>query len=793
MTGASSSSSSSPQSHLTQPQKQQQQGTSQQGTMSPRSPVMSRGESRDQRAQPQTRQPPFKEPDREVALKVRVLALETRGKDLCVRLDAITNHPSYRLSHYPPFLRSFRDLSFFALSLSIHVPTHILSSLPLPSPNFDSSPPESRLLSHRLAKWFARLTAEPAHRDHPETRNFIESEYSYQPIAPNPEFVGPLVQRRWRTAMDHAIQAERGMSLDIGGGLGLPTGVLSTPATPSRSKGSGFLGFGGGKSGASSSAAVPGGKGLSLSRNVNDEDEDLVAARMEVTRLELQFSQAAKQGDKTLQAKTKVTQELHALSNKLHTFAGLEDTRQMSHQMGLPAELRKLADGIPTIDVTQQAASNTDLLTLLYQLSYQSANARSAKEALLARNALVEEHHEASKRALLKKREVEGLKARMGVGSAGISRDRIEFAIEDFSEASRYAHALRQSLQAMSSTMHKSLQGHSRNAHSDLQQALVEHAKGNIFHLRKNILGLKNLRTSVKGEHVEGLGLLSSPDDHTVGSNPMLSEALPAAASVDEPPPIEVSSSATLTDSSTAESGDASSRPMVSGPENQPQATSATQEQPPRSEAMQKSTSTSSTTNDVTPSSSMYSEPNASTPTSTSSRATERRPPVRNPWTGSTDSGFSRDYTHQPVPAQTSGFSGQESITSSQGTGHHERFATPPLPRAASQSQSMFLSRPREEPEANQGPPPPPPAELPFASSSSGFLPRSDAGFGSQSRFAGGRVSPQATDNATPSASSFLSHSGGFNRGVAGSGTSTKGNKGRLTASDAAKSLAGRF
>lgn len=292
--------------------------------------------------------------------------------------------------------------------------------------------------------------------------------------------------------MDNAAQIEKGISIDLGAGLGLPSGVLSTSASPSKGGGGWF----GGSSGKAS--ILPGGKGMSLSRNVHDEDEDLVAARMEVTRLELQFSDALLKGQGVIEARSKVSQELSALSNRLHTLAGVEDTRQLSSELGLPNDLRALADGLPAVDLTQQAMSHTDAMTLAYQLSYQSSNARSAKECLLARNALVEEHHDASKRAILKKREVETLKSRMGSG--GINRDRIELAIEEFGEATRYANALRYTLAGLSKTMHDSLKGHSKNAHADLQGALMEHAKGSVYHLQRNLMALKGLRADLRGQ-----------------------------------------------------------------------------------------------------------------------------------------------------------------------------------------------------------------------------------------------------------------------------------------------------
>ncbi|CAO1614909.1 unnamed protein product [Parajaminaea phylloscopi] len=460
---------------------------------------------------------------RQPLLRIRVLSVERRPRDLAIRFDAQTNIGSFRKSYYQPFTRTYAELALFVLSLSVQVPTHILAALPLPTPALvaDNNLADGRLLCYTLARWFSRLTNEAAHRDHAETRNFVETDYSYHPLPPNEDYAPPLVYKRWHAVMAQAAQeakANSTVSIDVvGPSLGLPHGVLAASSSSHTASRGGLLGFGvKGSSGsaAGSSAAAIGGKGLSLSRNVHDDDEDLVAARMEVTRLELQFSDAAQKGTALISARSGVTTQLHALSNRLHTFAGVEATRPLAAGLKFPEDLKALADGIVRVDLAQQATSHSDSLSSLYQLAYQANNARSAKEALLARNALVEEHFEASKRALVKKREIESLKVRMGShsGNGTITRDRIELAIQDFHEASRYAAHLKMVLDRMGAQLHGSLRDHSRNAHSDLKQALQEHAKGSVFHLRKEIAELKRLRAMLRGEQVDAVSTMDGRD-----------------------------------------------------------------------------------------------------------------------------------------------------------------------------------------------------------------------------------------------------------------------------------------
>lgn len=532
--------------------------------------------------------------------------------------------------------------------------------------------------------------------------------------------------------MDHAATIERGISIDLGAGLGLPSGVLSTPAAPARSGGGGFLGFGGSKS---SSATVPGGKGMSLSRNVHDEDEDLVAARMEVTRLELQFSEAASKGFKVVETRSKVTDQLSALSNRLHTLAGVEDTRQLSSELGLPNDLRKLADGLPAVDLTQQATSHTETMTLLYQLTYQSSNARAAKEALLARNALVEEHHEASKRTMLKKREIEGLKARMGTG--GISRDRIEIAIEEYGEASRYANALRMDLARLSKTMHGSLKNHSRNAHADLQAALVDHARGTIFHLKKDIQALKGLRADLRRDQ-------KAPQKSDVGQEAGPSQSIASLKSVGDggmesgkEPPAQVGDTtfdalARSGDASGADEGEAAlpTRVLPEGTKNEDAEGTASATRGAGSSTSREPSQTRQ------PSARLP----AQTPPMSSPPPPLARPPVSNPWTkGSFESSQRFDQGSSATPERLPAASPAWSQPGTDSNMTQSLYQPSP---------SQYQQQQQQQTGGAEGGP----------MGGSGFLSRSDAGFGSSR----------------------------------GGGPAMRG-RGRISASEAARSLAGRF
>lgn len=447
---------------------------------------------------------------RDVFLRVRIQTIEKAKKDLLVRFDAQTNSPHFRASSYPGVTRSYRELCLYALALSLSSPAIIVPALPLPSTTA-SGLEDTRILRLMLGRWFSRVLAEPSLRDHSETRTLIEADFAYQPTPPGTGS-SSAARKRFANAMASAASVAYG-GVDSTGGL--PNGVLATSASAgsrTSSGGFGILGLGGSS------------KNLSTSRSLYDDDEDLVAARAEVTRLEMQFADAAEASEKLAHSRRSLTATLSDLSIKLSNLGAVEEIRPPSLRLGLPYVLKRTAYTARRLGELQDALSNTELLTIGDAVAYQSINARAAKEAMLARNALVEEHHNAQKATVNKKREAEHLKMQRNLRA-----DRVDDALEELEEAKRHEHALALHLKKISQELHNSLQSHSKYAHQDLQQALVEHARGSVMFSRqllKEMHGLKaELENSKRGE--------GTPTRKSFGSRPeSLTMQRPVFASV---------------------------------------------------------------------------------------------------------------------------------------------------------------------------------------------------------------------------------------------------------------------
>ncbi|SPO22280.1 related to VPS17 - vacuolar protein sorting-associated protein [Ustilago trichophora] len=417
---------------------------------------------------------------RELFLRVRIQSIEKAKKDLLVRFDAHTNLPHFRASAYPAVTRSYRQLCLFALALSLSSPAIIVPALPLPSTTA-SGLQDTRILRLMLARWFSRILAQPSLRDHPETRTLIEADFAYSPTPPGTGS-SSAARKRFANAMASAASVAYG-GVDATGGL--PNGVLATSASASAGSristgGFGILGLGGTS------------KGLSTSRSVYDDDEDLVAARAEVTRLEMQFADAAEASEKLAHSRRSLTNALSDLSIKLNNLGAVEEIRPPSLRLGLPYVLKSTAYTARSLGELQDALSNTELLTIGDAVAYQSINARAAKETMLARNALVEEHHNAQKATVNKKREAEHLKMQRNLRA-----DRVDDALEELEEAKRHEHALAHNLKKISQELHNSLQSHSRYAHQDLQQALVEHARGSVMFSKQLLKEMKELKAQL--------------------------------------------------------------------------------------------------------------------------------------------------------------------------------------------------------------------------------------------------------------------------------------------------------
>lgn len=129
-----------------------------------------------------------------------------------------------------------------------------------------------------LARWFSRILADPLLARHEETRALVEADFGYTPQPPGPGS-SSAARKRFAAAIAGAGSAA------AAAGPGLPNGVLAAAGAGATKRGPlSILGIG---------AKMPG-----TGRSVYDDDEDLMAARAEVTRLEMQFADAAEACEK---------------------------------------------------------------------------------------------------------------------------------------------------------------------------------------------------------------------------------------------------------------------------------------------------------------------------------------------------------------------------------------------------------------------------------------------------------------------------------------------------------------
>lgn len=578
---------------------------------------------------------------RELFLRIRIQSIEKAKKDLLVRFDVHTNLPHFRASAYPGVTRSYRQLCLFALALSLSSPAIIVPALPLPSTTA-SGLQDTRILRLMLARWFSRILAEPSLRDHPETRSLIEADFAYSPTPPGTGS-SSAARKRFANAMASAASVAYG-GVDATGGL--PNGVLATSASAGSRISSprfGILGLGGTS------------KGLSTSRSVYDDDEDLVAARAEVTRLEMQFADAAQASEKLAHSRRSLTNALSHLSIKLNNLGAVEEIRPSSLRLGLPYLLKRTAYTARSLGELQDALSNTELLTIGDAVAYQSINARAAKETMLARNALVEEHHNAQKATVNKKREAEHLKIQRNLRA-----DRVDDALEELEEAKRHEQALAQNLKKISQELHNSLQSHSRYAHQDLQQALVEHARGSVMFSKQVLKEMKGLKAEL-----ENTTRPYSRTQTPVRPSHGLTQTSGSAA---RPPLAHINSDMASPNGEPPSSAQSRSDGLpFTGPS---EVAPNTSRPPPPAQPAQPSFHPQS----MTPSASSA----ASTPT------TSDPPLLHTP--------------HSPLPAQSNtraSSSSPPNLTQSMHSSHQNPFANPPPPGGAGGvgTQSMFLDR----------------------------------------------------------------------------------------------------
>ncbi|KAI0268113.1 Vps5 C terminal like-domain-containing protein [Gloeopeniophorella convolvens] len=223
-----------------------------------------------------------------------------------------------------------------------------------------------------------------------------------------------------------------------------------------------------------------------IRRHVPDEDEELQRARFELTKLEGQFFDAAKALDRVSVARKTLSVAHSEMGNKLINVATSEAHPPIANA------LRKLGRTWHTVADLDQAQAISECVILSDSLGYQGLNARSAKETLQQRTAVLEEYQAAVKSAISKRRNIERLKA-----SSNIRPEKVDEALEDLEEANKYEQILVRRADGISQNLHRALQTHGRLVTDDVTTALIEYTRSTIMYDRQLLRELEALRPDI--------------------------------------------------------------------------------------------------------------------------------------------------------------------------------------------------------------------------------------------------------------------------------------------------------
>lgn len=229
-----------------------------------------------------------------------------------------------------------------------------------------------------------------------------------------------------------------------------------------------------------------------MRRHVPDEDEELQRARFELTKLEGQFFDSAKALDRVSVVRKSLSAAHAEMGNKLVNVAATETHPPIANAM------RKLGRTWHTLADLDQAQAISECVILSDTLGYQGLNARSAKETLQQRTAVLEEYQAAVKSAISKRRHIERLKA-----SANIRPEKVDEALEDLEEANKYEQILVRRADGISQNLHRALQTHRSLVTDDITTALIEYTRSSIVYERQLLRELESLRPDVANSNAK--------------------------------------------------------------------------------------------------------------------------------------------------------------------------------------------------------------------------------------------------------------------------------------------------
>ncbi|BGP29744.1 Vacuolar protein sorting-associated protein 17 [Rhodotorula toruloides] len=252
------------------------------------------------------------------------------------------------------------------------------------------------------------------------------------------------------------------------------------------------------------------------SRLPGELDDPLTLAKISMSRLESTFHDTAKTIDRVSKTRRAAATSVNDLGDQLNTFALAESYAPLA------AGFKRLARSVKVDADLLAVQSMQEQITLGDMFVYQSANAKSAKETLSGRDAVADEHRQAVKSSISKRRNIEKLKS-----ASSLRADKVNEALEDLDEAQRYEETLARRLQGISTNLQPSLTRHSIDTHTDLLSTLFEHARQTLLCEKQRLKEFELLRPDVKAIRRQEAGVIY----HTTPGGQVMGRAGSAGAS----------------------------------------------------------------------------------------------------------------------------------------------------------------------------------------------------------------------------------------------------------------------
>lgn len=435
-------------------------------------------------------------------------------------LEARTNLSSARRSFYPRVTRSLPELQLWILALTLSFPAGIFSPFLDPpalltagaSRTADDIATRNYLIT--ITRQFDRILRKPYVLSHPATVALMDCDFNYNAAMPH---IGPGSSHMSRRKMEDGtglvrmghdpLRGSKRVKNQGGGGsvmstwdvdgvaaaLGLPALPMQNghdvqgQAAPAMSKNPLNI-F---SRASASPQRITTQPQIPIPPGQEDEDEeDLTAARNEITRLELQFERASKAAHVLVERKGAMTSTLHQLNQSFADLARLDAGRALARRTKQDGAAKTMQAGIDSWVAASNAESGALLATLSPGMAYQSHNARTAIDALLRRASAASHRYSALVVLVQRRREAERLKRARGA----ISQEEVDWVLGELRDAQRTTQVLTHHLSTFTATLKEELKEHSRNTHADVQDALLQHARSSIRAQRFSLLNLMRAR-----------------------------------------------------------------------------------------------------------------------------------------------------------------------------------------------------------------------------------------------------------------------------------------------------------